>query len=219
MTASNTYTSSPEVADFVDIAFSRDGVDQRTLTGQHARDARMSLNLMFADWATNGVNEFVCEQGTDIPLVVGQANYVVPAQTLAIIAPIFIRNSLATPINFISREDYERIPNKTYNGISTNMFFDRATLTFYIWPRGEFITDSVGYWRMRRIQDVTSASETPDVGYTWFQALASGLAAQLALIYNPGKFSLLAGLAATALKSARDFDRQRSPTVFQLSRI
>ena len=219
MTTSNTYSWSPEIAEFVDIAFSRAGVDQRTLTGQHVRDARMSLNLMFADWATDGVRNFVVEQATNLTVVVDQDDYAIPTGTLAILDPIFIRSSLATPIQLLSRGDYQRIPDKTVSGIITSMFFDRPTLKAWMWPVGEAITDAVGYWRLRRIQDVTAASETPDVPYHWYEALASGLAAQLALIHNPGKFQILEGLAARALKRARDFERERTDTTFQLARI
>ena len=219
MTTSNTYLFAPEVSDFVDIAFSRAGVDQRTLTGQHARDARMSLNLMFADWATDGVRNFVVEQMTNITVVVNQASYTLPAGTLAVLDPIFIRSSLATPIQLFGRGDYQRIPDKTVSGIITNLFFDRPTLKAWTWPVGEAVTDAIGYWRLRRIQDVTAAAETADVAYTWFEALASGLAAQLALIHNPGKFALLEGLAARALKRARDFERERVDTVFEMARI
>ncbi len=223
MASSGTYVYAPEIAEFVEESFERVGTDPAALTGRHARSARTSLNLLFSEWATQGVMPFVVEQMPNIAMVVNQPNYSVPVGTLAILDPIFIRPtgsvSLATPIQPISRGDYERIPNKTYSGLATNMFFDRPTLTFWTWPIGQFITDAIGYWRLRRIQDVVTASETPDVPYQLYEALASGLAAKLALKFNPPKFVLLKSEAAAAFKVAKDFERERAPTSFQMARI
>ena len=219
MTTSGTYTWAPEISEFVEHAFSRAGVNPAALTGWHAKEARMGLNLMFSEWATQGVMPFVVEQMANIPFVVAQPSYTVPVGTLAILGPIFIRSSLATPIFFISRDDYERIPNKTYQGISTNMFFDRPSLTAWMWPIGQYNTDAIGYWRLRRIQDVTAGAETADVPYQGFEALVSGLAAKMALIFNPSKFALLDGLATRAFKNFKDFERERAPTNFEIAKI
>jgi len=61
MTTSGTYLFSPPVDEVVDESFERVGVDPATLTGRHARSARMSLNLLFSDWATQGVAPVIVE--------------------------------------------------------------------------------------------------------------------------------------------------------------
>lgn len=231
MTTSGTYTDlGYDIASFVDEAWERAGLDPSTLAVRHLVSARRSLNLMFSEWANKtGSSPFRIEQMENVPMVVSQANYLMDqwagppvrndGATLAILGPIFIRNSLATPIQFMSRDDYERIPNKTYAGIATNMFFDRPTQTAYMWPVGQFTTDAIGFWRLRRSQDVLTAAETPDVPYQWYEALASGLSARLAQKFNPPKYGELKSEAAEKFNDARSFDRERAPTSFQIERL
>ena len=44
----------PDVAEYIEEAFERCGIELRT--GYDARTARRSLNLLFADWANRGLN-------------------------------------------------------------------------------------------------------------------------------------------------------------------
>ena len=169
---------------------------------------------MFSAWAAEGVMPFVVEQATNIPFVVGQAAYTVPVGTLAVLDPVFIRDDIASPIQIISRSDYQMIPNKETNGQTSQLFFNRPTRTAYCWPRGEDADDALGYWRLRRAQDVSTAGETADVPYQGFDALVGGLAARMALIYNPQKFAVLDGLAGKAFDLFADMERERADVSF-----
>ena len=75
------------------------------------------------------------------------------------------------------------------------------------------------YWRLRKTQDVTAAAETMDVDYFWFEALASGLAAKLALKYAWERVAKLEAKAEVAFDNAKYADRERTGTTFDMAGI
>ncbi len=171
---------------------------------------------MFAEWATKGVHLFVVDHQTQT-LADGTASYNTPSGTLAILECVVRRDAVDTPVHKIDRETYHMIPNKTQEGLPTQLFYDRKAGTYTLWNVPENSTDVLRFWRMRRVQDVTAGQETPDVGYLWFEALASGLAARLALIYNETRYALLKGEAKDAFDAAKTGDRERADTSFSMS--
>ena len=62
MAVSGSKDFEPDVAEYIEEAFERCGLELRT--GYDARTARRSLNLLFADWANRGLNRWTVEQVT-----------------------------------------------------------------------------------------------------------------------------------------------------------
>ena len=60
MAVSGSKDFAPDVAEYIEEAFERCGLELRT--GYDARTARRSLNLLFADWANRGLNRWTIEQ-------------------------------------------------------------------------------------------------------------------------------------------------------------
>ena len=77
MTTSNSKDFELDVAEYVEEAFERCGLEVRT--GYDLKTARRSLNLLFADWANRGLNQWTIEQ-TSITLASGVRDY--PGGTL-----------------------------------------------------------------------------------------------------------------------------------------
>jgi hypothetical protein len=73
----------PNVAEYIEEAFERCGLELRT--GYDARTARRSLNFLFADWANRGLNQWTIEQVTQ-NLIVGIIEYPVGTITLSVAA-------------------------------------------------------------------------------------------------------------------------------------
>lgn len=218
MATSGTYSWSPDTADFVDEAFERAGVDPKTLVSSHIRSARMSLGLMFSEWAAKGNHNYAVDEQTQT-LTDSDPDYTVATGTLAILGGVIRRSSIDTPVRSISREAYMQIPNKTVEGLPSVVFFDRKALTYYLWNEPENSTDVFRYWRLRKTQDVTAAAETMDVDYFWFEALAAGLAAKLSLKYAFPRYATLKALAEQAFDDARHADRERTGTTFSMAGI
>ena len=72
MAVSGSVDFEPDVAEYVEEAFERCGLEVRT--GYDLKTARRSLNLLFADWANRGLNRWTIEQ-MSVPLAADIANY------------------------------------------------------------------------------------------------------------------------------------------------
>jgi len=79
MTTSNSKNFEIDVAEYIEEAFERCGLEVRT--GYDLVTAKRSLNLLFADWANRGLNQWTIEQ-TSITVASGISEY--PAGTLTL---------------------------------------------------------------------------------------------------------------------------------------
>ncbi len=219
MSTSGTYTYNPEVVEWIDEGFESCGIDPATLKMRHLASARRSLNLLFAHWESLGDQEWRIDEQTQT-LTDGTASYT-PASATFVILPghaVIRRSSVDTPVQIISREQYQAIPNKTQEGLPSMLFLDRdaAAPLYYLWNVPENSTDVLRYWRVRRIQDATAGSETVDTKKHWFNALAKGLAWQLSYKYAPERIDMLEAAHDKAYALARRADRTRGDTRFEL---
>ena len=62
MAVSGSIDFEPDVAEYIEEAFERCGLELRT--GYDAKTARRSLNFLFADWANRGLNRWTISQET-----------------------------------------------------------------------------------------------------------------------------------------------------------
>ena len=81
MAVSGSKNFEPDVAEYIEEAFERCGLELRT--GYDARTARRSLNLLFADWANRGLNRWTINQVTQT-VADGIAEYPVGTITLSV---------------------------------------------------------------------------------------------------------------------------------------
>lgn len=214
MASSGTYAYAPDIGEFVDESFERCGIDPATLAVRHIRSARRSLNLLFSSWATKGCRLFATDEQMQA-LTASDVDYTPASGTLAILSGVIRRAGIDTPVIRIARDQYHVIPDKTATGMPTQVFFDPASNLYFLWNAPENSTDVFRYWRLRRPQDVSTAAETPDATYAWFDALASGLAERLAMKYAPDRVDRLKGQASEAFAYAMQFDRERVETCFE----
>jgi len=104
-----------DLTELVEEAYERAGSELRT--GYDLRTARRSLNIMFADWASRGINMWTFEPGV-IDLVQGQNTYALPDDTIDLLEHVIRTggNVAATQadltITRISVSTYATIPNK-----------------------------------------------------------------------------------------------------------
>lgn len=215
MATSGTYTYAPDVAQCVDEAYERAGIDPATLVRRHLVSARTSMVLLFSEWATKGMNIYATDEQTQT-VTQSTASYNVASGTLVILDMIVRRSGIDTPVDAISMSQYQEIPDKTAEGMPSMYFHDRAAGTYKLWNVPENSTDQIRYWRLRRLQDVSTAAETPDVAFWQLEALISGLAAKLALKFNAAKYALLKGEADHAFDMAKSFGRERVTTSFSM---
>ena len=62
MATSNSTDFEPNVAEFIEEAYERCGLELRT--GYDLKSARRSINLMLAEWANRGLNQWTISEST-----------------------------------------------------------------------------------------------------------------------------------------------------------
>ena len=176
------------------------------------------MGLMFTEWEQEHVRLFQVDEQTQT-LTDGTASYAAASGTLTILDGIIRRSSVDTPVHRISREMYHLIPNKTQEGLPSSVYHDRAGLTYYLWNVPENSTDVFRYNRLRMIQDVGTAAQTPDLQRIWWEALCAGLAAKLAVKFAWDRVDKLTGYAGAAFLAAKIRDGERTDTEITLGGI
>ena len=110
-----------DVADYVEEAFERCGLELRT--AYDLRTARRSLNLLLAEWANRGLNQWTIQEKT-VTMVKDTTTYNVDSSVAS--APIdvldaFVRQTVNSEnsdlqMTRLSRSEYASIPNKSTTG-------------------------------------------------------------------------------------------------------
>lgn len=219
MTTSGTATFNLDLSDIVEEAFERCGAELRS--GYDFRTARRSLNLLFQDWANRGVNLWTLEQGT-IPLVAGTATYALPVDTVDLLDHVIRTGSGTTQaditISRISSSTYASIPTKTSTGRPIQVWIKRLeSPEITVWPVPDTSQPyTFVYWRLRRMQDAGSATNTMDVPFRFLPALVCGLAYYLSMKIPDAmaRMEVLKAQYDEAWNTASEEDREKAPVRF-----
>lgn len=211
MATSGTYTFNPSLGELTLYAYNLIGVRNTALLQEHMEAARMSANLLCANWSNRGVNLWAVDLIT-VPLVQGQSTYSVDSNTVMILdAYMETDNGGGQPIDRIimpiSRTEYASYPNKEQEGFTTTFWFDRLispTITLWPVPDGQS-AQYLKYYRVRQIQDAQISNATQvEIPYLWMDAFAYGLASRLAVIWSPDKVAMMKPLADEAYQVAAE---------------
>lgn len=224
MTTSNTYTfGSSEQIDVLTEAFERIGRAPSTITANDLDSARRSLNYLFSDWTNNNPNLWEVDL-VALPLVAGQQQYTLDVQTVYITqaATRTTSGGINTDlvIQPISRAEYLALPNKAQAAARPTQFYFQRTSTpsLYVWPVPQDNSVTLLYYRMKIQQDAGAFTNSLDVPNRFMEAMASGLAAKLAVKFAPDRLSFLQDLADKAYVSAIAEDRERVPLRITIDR-
>ena len=111
-----------DVAEYVEEAFERCGLEART--GYDLKTAKRSLNLMLADWANRGLNQWTIKQRTQA-LTTSDGQYDMLTDVIDVLSVVVRRSGTDFTMDRISRDTYLAIPTKTTTGRPTQFFLDR----------------------------------------------------------------------------------------------
>lgn len=210
MTTSGTTNFDPGFLDVIQEAYERCGQD--TNKGYDLRTARMSMNLMFAEWANRGLNLWTIEQRT-LALSSSTPSYSLPTDTVNVLSAV-IRTGTGDSqqdisIDRISRAEYLHSPSKNLTGKPAQFYVERSAapkVFFEPCPDGTAGYTLV-YYAIRRIQDVGAYSNTADMSFRFFPALVSGLAYYLSIKIAPDRTPMLKQLYEEEFLRAAQEDR------------
>ena len=197
-----------DVADYIEEAFERCGLEIRT--GYDLQTARRSMNLMLAEWANRGLNQWTIEQRTQA-LTAADTDYSLGTDVIDILSAVVRRSGTDFSLSRISRDSYLAIPTKTSSGRPTQFFLDRQiTPNLKIWPAPENSTDVIIYDALTRIQDADTAANTLEVPFRFYACLTAGLAYYLSMKKNPQLTQMLKVIYEEEFQRAMGEDRDRS---------
>jgi len=114
-------------------------------------------------------------------------------------------------ITRISRQDYLTIPDKTTQGRPTQFYIDRQiTPTVTVWPAPENSTDQLIYYRIKRIEDADSGTNTADIPFRFLPCLVAGLSYFIAIKKAPDRVPMLKAMYDEEFQRAASEDAERT---------
>ena len=208
MTTSGSTNFELDVSDYIEEAFERCGLEVRT--GYDLKTAKRSLNLLFADWANRGLNQWTIAQRTQT-LTASDGNYDLGSDVIDVLSMVVRRSGTDFAMSRISRDEYLSIPNKSTTGRPTQFFIDRQiTPAIKIWPLPENSTDVLHFDCLTRIEDADTFTNTIEVPFRFYPCLAAGLAYYIAIKKAPDRIQLLKSIYDEEFDRAQAEDRDRA---------
>jgi hypothetical protein len=212
MTTSSSTDFEPNVAEFIEEAFERCGLELRT--GYDLKTAKRSINIMLAEWANRGLNQWTIEQTTQT-VTEGTTNYSLNSNVIDILDMVIRRtvNTTQTDISLsrLSRSQYINIPNKTTKARPSQFFFDKLTTpVIKIWPAPENSTDILVFNKLVRMDDADKATNTMDMPFRFYPCFAAGLAYYISMKRSPERSAILKQAYEEEFERAMSQDEDRA---------
>lgn len=169
----------------IEKALRRCGLNPASATVETLDTAREDLFMLMMSLSNRGLNLWCIDQQV-IPLVAGQATYVLPPGTLDVLNVLFQTPQgdewRDFPLSAYNRDDYANLPNKS-------MASERPTCYWFeklrepqitLWPVPSDATRRLLVFRYRQIQDVGALTEELEIPSRWLEAICWQLALRLA---------------------------------------
>ena len=197
-----------DVADYVEEAFERCGLEVRT--GYDLKSAKRSLNLMLAEWANRGLNQWTIKQKTQA-LTSGTSAYTLGTDVIDVLSVVVRRSDTDFTMSRISRDTYLNIPTKSTTGRPNQFFLDRqVTPNLKLWPTPDNSTDVLYYDALVRMDDADTYTNTLDMPFRFYPCLAAGLAYYIAMKRAPNRLQVLKAVYEEEFERAMAEDRDRA---------
>ena len=217
MALSNSKNFELDVADYIEEAFERCGLELRT--AYDLRTARRSLNLLLAEWANRGLNQWTIQEKT-VTIVKDTISYNVDSTngTAAIdVLDAFVRETVNSentdlPMTRLSRAEYSAVPNKSATGKPLQFFVDKQiTPTIKVYPAPDkSSTYTLHLNVLTRMDDVDAATNTLEIPFRFYPCLAAGLAYYLSIKKSPERTGLLKQIYDEEFQRAMEADEDRA---------
>ena len=201
-----------DVADYVEEAFERCGLELRT--GYDLKSATRSLNLMLAEWANRGLNQWTVEQATQT-VTKGTTSYTLTSNIIDILDCSIRRTSGGTTTDLqmsrIGRSEFLNIPNKASESRPSQFFFEKSiTPVLNVWPAPENSTDILVFNKLVRMDDADKATNTMDMPFRFYPCFAAGLAYYIAIKKAPDRVIMLKQMYEEEFERAMSQDEDRA---------
>ena len=208
MTTSSSTDFNLDVAEYIEEAFERCGLEAKT--GYDLQTAKRSMNIMLAEWANRGLNQWTIEQRTQA-LTANDSEYSLGTDIIDILSVVVRRSGTDFSMTRISRDTFINLPNKTSTSRPTQYFLDRQiTPNLKLYPTPENSTDVIVYDALTRMQDADTQVNTLEIPFRFIPCLTAGLAYYIAMKRAPDRIQLLKTVYEEEFERAMAEDRDRS---------
>ena len=217
MATSSSKNFEPDVAEYIEEAYERCGIELRT--GYDLKSSSRSLNIMLAEWANRGLNQWTIAEKT-VAMVASTSTYNVDSTNAT--APIdvldaFIRETVGSettdlPMSRLSRAEYSHITTKTSTGKPNQFFINKQlTPTITVWPVPDVSsTYTIHMNVLTRMDDADSATNTMDMPFRFYPCLTAGLAYYISMKRAPQLTGQLKAIYEEEFDRALSTDEDRT---------
>ena len=212
MATSNSTDFEPNVAEFIEEAFERCGLELRT--GYDLKTAQRSINLMLAEWANRGLNQWTISEATQT-VTEGTREYTLNSNVIDVLDVVLRRTeggtTTDTQMSRVSRSEYINIPTKSTKARPTQFFVDKQnTPVLKVWPAPENSTDILVFNKMVRMDDADKGINTMDLPFRFYPCFVAGLSYYLSMKKNPQLTEQLKLIYEEEFRRAADEDEDRA---------
>ena len=217
MATSSSKNFEPDVAEYIEEAFERCGIELRT--GYDLKSATRSLNIMLAEWANRGLNQWTVIEKT-VDMVASTSTYNIDStnSTAPIdVLDVFIRETTGSetidiPLSRLSRAEYSHVTNKSTTG-KPNQYFVNKQLspTVTVYPVPDLSSKYTLHMNvLTRMDDADSATNTMDLPFRFYPCLTAGLAYYMSMKRAPQLTGQLKAIYEEEFDRALSTDEERS---------
>jgi len=168
------------------------------------------LNRMLKSWQNRGICKWLTANQT-VTLAASATQTLSPARPLDILEVTYKLGGIETPMEQLTRVEYQRLPNKTVEGRPTTYHYDRQKEAgaLFVWPvPSASSTGTLEVTYIREIEDVVASNDT-DFPMEWADAVVYNLAARLSDEFNQQNVTVRT-TAMQLLEDAMAFDGEGS---------
>lgn len=217
MATSGSSDFEPDVAEYIEEAFERCGIELRT--GYDLKSATRSLNIMLAEWANRGLNQWTVTEKT-VAMVASTSTYNIDStnSTAPIdVLDVFIRETSGSettdiPLSRLSRAEYSHVTNKSTTGKPNQYFVDKQlSPTVTVYPVPDLSSTYTLHMNvLTRMDDADSATNTMDLPFRFYPCLTAGLAYYMSMKRAPQLTGQLKAIYEEEFNRALSQDEERS---------
>jgi len=144
---------------------------------EELRAARTKLNLLMTEWQNRGVNLWKLSLES-VPVTASTVTVSLSSGVSDVLDCVWVQSSTADlAMNRMSYKDYLPITNKQQASRPTQFLVerlkDRANIT--LWPLPAQ-AGALKFWAIKRVDDITSPTDSIDAPYRFMPSLVNGLA-------------------------------------------
>lgn len=207
----------------VEKALRRCGLSPASITAETLETAKEDLYMLLMSLSNRGLNLW-CIDSQTVPVVAGQAVYVLPVGTLDVLnlnlaTPMGDGSFRDLPITQLNRDDYSSLPDKTLStSVPVSFYFEKLRQPqITLWPVPNDDSKHLVLYRYRTIEDVGALSDELDIPARWLEAITWHLALRLAFELpevKPDRVTMIQGMAQSMTIEVEGGETDSAPTYF-----